>query len=196
MKAVHVTRYGIHHIIPVQMVKTGDIPEEIVFIQQPGQLVTLCIPYQITVFRQFNAFGDTRLDDLDVRIRFRNEIHSAEVQAFHFRSKPIIQALQNAKKRGVDVRLIVDAEDAARSNSRARDAAAKGVPVFTDASHGTAHNKVTIVDGKIVITGSYNYTDKAETRNSENLLVIRSKDLASQYEREWGKHFSHSKPFK
>ena len=121
---------------------------------------------------------------------------SVHMQAFHFRSKPIIQALQNAKKRGVDVRLIVDAEDAARSNSRARDAAAKGVPVFTDASHGTAHNKVTIVDGKIVITGSYNYTDKAETRNSENLLVIRSKDLASQYEREWGKHFSHSKPFK
>ena len=121
---------------------------------------------------------------------------SVHMQAFHFRSKPIIKALAKAVKRGVDVRLLVDAEDADRDNSRVRDAVALGIPVFADGSHSTAHNKVIIVDGSIVITGSYNFTNKAETQNSENLLVIRSKELAGKYEKNWEKHFSHSKPFK
>ena len=121
---------------------------------------------------------------------------SVHMQAFHLRSKPIIKALEKAVKRGLDVRVLVDAEDAERSNSRVRDAAAQGIPVYSDGSHSTAHNKVVIVDGSIVITGSYNFTNKAETQNSENLLVIRSKELAGKYEKNWENHFSHSKPFK
>ena len=41
------------------------------------------------------------------------------------------------------------------------------------------HNKVMIVDGK-VITGSYNFSENAET-NDENMLVIDSADVATAY---------------
>ncbi len=47
------------------------------------------------------------------------------------------------------------------------------------------HHKVWIVDGKIVITGSYNFTNNAETRNSENILILRDSNLAAQFQAEF-----------
>lgn len=44
------------------------------------------------------------------------------------------------------------------------------------------HNKVIIIDGKIVITGSYNFSQAAETKNAENILIIHSPKLAALYE--------------
>ena len=84
METVHVTHNGIQFSILVQMIKASDIPEEEFFVQQPGQLVTLRIPYQVTVFRQFYAFRNTGLDDLDIRIRFRDEVHGSDLQAVQF----------------------------------------------------------------------------------------------------------------
>jgi phosphatidylserine/phosphatidylglycerophosphate/cardiolipin synthase-like enzyme len=55
---------------------------------------------------------------------------------------------------------------------------AAGIAVFLDNRHVWAHDKVMILDGKIVITGSYNWTVAAEKSNSENLLVIRDLRLA------------------
>lgn len=43
------------------------------------------------------------------------------------------------------------------------------------------HNKVIVIDDEILITGSFNFTDSAEMRNAENLLIIRSKELSKIY---------------
>ncbi len=56
-----------------------------------------------------------------------------------------------------------------------------GIPVKIDAQHAIAHNKVMIIDGETVITGSFNFTKAAEEKNAENLLVIRDKKLAERY---------------
>lgn len=60
--------------------------------------------------------------------------------------------------------------------------------------HAIAHNKVMIIDSQAVITGSFNFTRAAELRNAENLLIIRSKELAEYYRREWAEHKAHSAP--
>jgi phosphatidylserine/phosphatidylglycerophosphate/cardiolipin synthase-like enzyme len=62
-----------------------------------------------------------------------------------------------------------------------------------DGSHAIAHNKVMIVDDNIVITGSFNFTNSAQTRNAENLLVLRSADLAQNYKANWLEHWKHSR---
>jgi hypothetical protein len=49
--------------------------------------------------------------------------------------------------------------------------------------------------GAVVITGSFNFTKGAEYDNAENLLVIRSKQLAAQYTRNWEAHAGHSEPY-
>ena len=64
-----------------------------------------------------------------------------------------------------------------------------------DAQHAIAHNKVMIIDGETVITGSFNFTKAAEENNAENLLVIRDKKLADQYTKNWQEHERHSKVY-
>lgn len=67
-----------------------------------------------------------------------------------------------------------------------------GIPVKIDAAHAIAHNKVMVVDGETVITGSFNFTKAAEEKNAENLLVIRDRKLAELYPRNWQEHERHS----
>ncbi len=67
-----------------------------------------------------------------------------------------------------------------------------GSATWIDAEHRIAHNKVMVIDGQTVITGSFNFTKSAETGNAENLLVIRSPELAGKYAENWKKHLEHS----
>lgn len=49
-----------------------------------------------------------------------------------------------------------------------------------------------IIDGTTVITGSFNFTKAAETKNAENLLIIKSEELAKLYIDNWNGHKQHS----
>ena len=62
-----------------------------------------------------------------------------------------------------------------------------------DKNHAIDHNKVLVLDGKTVITGSFNWTVSAEERNAENLLIIHDRQLAGAYRDNWLKHRDHSK---
>jgi len=52
-----------------------------------------------------------------------------------------------------------------------------GIPTLIDAQHAIARNKVMVLDGSVVITGSFNFTKAAEESNAENLLIIHSKEF-------------------
>ena len=64
-----------------------------------------------------------------------------------------------------------------------------------DAAHAIAHNKVMIIDGETVITGSFNFTRAAEEKNAENLLVIRDKFLAARYTENWQENAQYSEVY-
>ena len=65
-----------------------------------------------------------------------------------------------------------------------------GGEIKIDARHRIMHDKVIIIDGKTVITGSYNFSKNAELHNSENLLIIRSPELTEKYERHfWERYY-------
>jgi phosphatidylserine/phosphatidylglycerophosphate/cardiolipin synthase-like enzyme len=68
-----------------------------------------------------------------------------------------------------------------------------GVPLFSDGAHAIAHNKVMVMDGQVVVTGSFNFTNSAETRNAENLLILRSPQLAQSYRQNWLQHQQHAR---
>jgi len=114
------------------------------------------------------------------------------VQAYSFTSAPIAKALLNAHKRGVKVEVILDKSQRTQKYSSATFLYNSGIPTKIDAQHAKAHNKVMVIDGETVITGSFNFTKAAEENNAENLLVIRDKKLASLYIENWQKHSQHS----
>lgn len=121
--------------------------------------------------------------------------NSILVQAYSFTSAPIAKALLNAHKRGVRVEVILDKSQRTQSYSSATFLFNVGIPVKIDAQHSIAHNKVMIIDGESVITGSFNFTKAAEEKNAENLLVIHEKELASLYTKNWKEHADHSEVY-
>jgi phosphatidylserine/phosphatidylglycerophosphate/cardiolipin synthase-like enzyme len=117
------------------------------------------------------------------------------VQAYTFTSAPIAKALLNAHKRGVKVQVILDKSQRTQKYSSATFLTNVGIPVKIDAQHAIAHNKVMVIDGETVITGSFNFTKAAEANNAENLLVIRDRKLAERYSRNWEEHEKHSEVY-
>src|SRR5208283_5096110 len=117
------------------------------------------------------------------------------VQAYSFTSAPIAKALTEAHKRGVHVEIILDKSNETAQYSLADFTAHAGIPTYIDAAHAIAHNKIMIVDGETVITGSFNFTMAAEEKNAENLLIVKSKELAKTYIDNWNKHKEHSERY-
>jgi phosphatidylserine/phosphatidylglycerophosphate/cardiolipin synthase-like enzyme len=117
------------------------------------------------------------------------------VQAYSFTSAPIAQSLVEARRRGVNVAVILDESQRTEKYSEADFLAHNNVPTLIDAQHAIAHNKVMIIDGYLVLTGSFNFTRAAEEKNAENLLVINDPVLARKYDANWQAHERHSEPY-
>jgi len=118
------------------------------------------------------------------------------VQAYSFTSAPIAKALVEAHKRHVDVQVILDKSQKSERYSSATFLANEGIPTYIDAAHKIAHNKVMVIDGQTVITGSFNFTKAADSGNAENLLVINNApELAARYAQNWKEHLGHSEAY-
>ena len=127
-------------------------------------------------------------------------VHAARrsvlVEAYSFTSDPIAVALIDAEMRGVDVEVILDKSQEQARGSKADQISENGIPTYIDAAYRIAHDKVMIIDGGTVLTGSFNFTKAAQERNAENLLVIRDAGIAAKYEGNWREHAGHSEPFR
>ncbi len=117
------------------------------------------------------------------------------VQAYSFTSVRIAKALVDAHKRGVKIEVILDKSQRTEKYSSADFVQHAGIRTLIDAKHAIAHNKIMVIDGQTVITGSFNFTRAAEENNAENLLVIRSQDLAAKYTANWRAHAQHSEAY-
>lgn len=125
----------------------------------------------------------------------RRARHEILLQAYSFTSKPIAEALVDAKGRGLQVDILLDRSNEQESYSELKDLLGEGLVPLIDAEHAIAHNKVLILDGATVVTGSFNFTHQAEAENAENLIVIQGHpELARAYRQNFLEHKAHSKP--
>lgn len=108
----------------------------------------------------------------------------------------IADALVKAHHRKVDVKVILDHSNLKASNPLLKELINKKIDVQIDKPNGIAHNKILIIDKRIVLTGSYNFSAAAYKRNTENLLVIHDKTVAEEYTHNWEDRWNRSlKPF-
>ena len=117
------------------------------------------------------------------------------VQAYSFTNPAIASALADARSRGVNVVILLDKSHRTQRYSAADFTANAGITTLIDDRHAIAHNKIMIIDGQVVITGSYNFTRAAEKSNAENLVIIESGSVAEKYHNNWQKHRRHSLPY-
>ena len=111
----------------------------------------------------------------------KNAKHYVYVPVFVVTHKDFTNALIEAKQRGVDVRLIVDATSAGSKYSSVKNLRDNGVLVKTENRAGKMHMKSIIVDDKYVVLGSMNFTKSAENYNDENVLIISNPKLAANF---------------
>ena len=110
---------------------------------------------------------------------------SVDVVAYDFDLGRVADALIDAHRRGVRVRLVVESDNA-EGEPLVDDLAHAGVPVVEDGrSSGLMHDKFVVVDGEWVWTGSWNLTDNGTYRNNNNAVLIHSAALADNYAAEF-----------
>jgi phosphatidylserine/phosphatidylglycerophosphate/cardiolipin synthase-like enzyme len=114
------------------------------------------------------------------------------VAVYAFTNDDLAGALVRAKKRGVAVQVVLDREfDAANEKSQSKFIEAQKIPLrrlsgikskVFDKDAGLMHQKFAVIDRRMVLTGSYNWTHSADSLNDENLLLFRDAGpLAEEY---------------
>ena len=113
---------------------------------------------------------------------------SIRLAGYSFTSPAVVKALMDAKKRGVDVRVLIDdrGNRSAASQAAQRLIMGVGIPLRVISVYAIHHDKYIVVDGMTTETGSFNYSQAAAKSNSENVLVVwNDRAVAAQYLAHW-----------
>ncbi len=124
--------------------------------------------------------------DDEVSARLEELVNSAGssiyFMAYSFTSDPLGEAIRLRASEGVSVAGVMEAEQVGSNQGTEYDVfALEGLDVRLDGNPRQMHHKVIIIDEKIVVTGSYNFSSNAEERNDENVVIIHDPEIASQF---------------
>lgn len=110
-----------------------------------------------------------------------------DITAFTFTAGDIAEALFNAKERGIKIRIIIDRRQDQRHYQVIEFLKEEGFELqFLKGNiGGSMNNTFAIFDGKLLVTGSYNWTEYAEKFNYENALFIDEPDVIEKYKKEY-----------
>ena len=118
---------------------------------------------------------------------------SVDLADYDFDLATVTDALVRAQARGVRVRMVTDSDTVANKDSAIQAAFTElkgaGIPIVEDNRRAIMHHKFTVVDGRWLSTGSWNYTDGDTYRLNNNMIVIDSPELAANYSNEFAKMF-------
>ena len=105
------------------------------------------------------------------------------IAMYIFTDKEIALPLVKANERGVKVRLYMDQEQVVYPFSQSRFLVQNGINIRISTNNYNMHNKFAVIDNRLLLTGSYNWTFSANHRNDENLMVIDDPEIISRYQK-------------
>jgi len=116
------------------------------------------------------------------------------IAMYIFTDREIALPLAKARERGVKVRLYLDKDQVDYKYSQSRFLVQKGIKTRISTNNYNMHNKFAIIDNRLLLTGSYNWTFSANHRNDENLMVIDDPEIIeifqNQFEKLWFNKYS------
>ncbi len=114
---------------------------------------------------------------------------SLKVGVFTISDDRITRAILQAHRRGIKVKIVTDNEKLFDQGSDIKQLAQAGIPVRVDHTANHMHHKFAIIDNKVVVTGSYNWTRSAALYNHENIVVTSAKSIVvgfcEEFDRLW-----------
>ena len=115
--------------------------------------------------------------------------YSIDAAFFELNLQSVTDALIRAHQRGVQVRIVYDDEHT-EDDPQTEQLLGVGIPGTPDERSAFMHSKFVVIDGQIVWTGSWNLTENGTYRNNNNVIVIRSPELAANYTAEFEEMFN------
>jgi phosphatidylserine/phosphatidylglycerophosphate/cardiolipin synthase-like enzyme len=106
--------------------------------------------------------------------------------AFSFTDYPLAQTMIDRHSAGVDVAGVYEKTGSETEGAELRTFWCARVPVRQDGNPRFLHDKVIVVDNRIVITGSFNFSNNATDNNDENVIIIDNPEIAALYMEEFG----------
>ncbi|MGD8604260.1 MAG: phospholipase D-like domain-containing protein [Anaerolineales bacterium] len=171
--------------------------EEMFIDDRFGALSLLDTPYPVI------QVGDSRIEvlfspDDGVMDRVVDLVAQAQdeivIMAFALTSDPLAETLLERSAAGVHVTGVVESGQAGNAGSDVDRLQEAGIELYLDGNPANMHHKVIILDGSIVITGSYNFSRNAEEFNDENLIILYDPSLASRFLLEWERVLAQAVP--
>jgi phosphatidylserine/phosphatidylglycerophosphate/cardiolipin synthase-like enzyme len=107
------------------------------------------------------------------------------IAMYTFTDKEIALPLIDAQERGVKVRVYLDRSQIGSTYSISRLLVQDGIKVRISTNNYIMHNKFAIIDNRLLLTGSYNWTASANNRNDENLLVIDDPEIIKIFQNQF-----------
>ena len=131
----------------------------------------------------FSPGEDCRRQLLDLLVAARETL---DISVFTISDDRLSDAIAAAHRRGIQVRLITDNDKAHDLGSDIYKLIDQGVEVRMDNTDNHMHHKFAVVDKRILVNGSFNWTRSATDYNQENILVTDEPKLVSAYLAEFG----------
>ena len=107
------------------------------------------------------------------------------IAMYIFTDRELALPLIEARERGVKVRLYLDKDQVEYQYSQSRFLVQKGIKVRVSTNNYIMHNKFAIIDNRLLLTGSYNWTFSANNRNDENLMVIDDPEIIAIFQNQF-----------
>lgn len=152
-----------------------------------AQKPLLHIPLRITMIQSYFSPGNDILDAITEQLQ--QCTNSLDICVFTLSDDRILDAIIACYRDGITIRVLSDNDKQYDRGSDIRTLSDAGVDVRVDVSDAHMHHKFMVVDEQIVVTGSYNWTRSAATRNAENIVIIDDQSTAEsfleEYERLW-----------
>jgi phosphatidylserine/phosphatidylglycerophosphate/cardiolipin synthase-like enzyme len=105
--------------------------------------------------------------------------------AFSFTSEGIAEAMVERAAEGISLLGVLETTQVRSNTGTQFEVLRGGGGVYLDANPRNMHHKLILIDGEIIITGSYNFSESAESKNDEDLLILRNPELAATFEWEF-----------
>ena len=128
---------------------------------------------------------------IDTLLEARNNV---KICVFTISDNRIVDAIKELQYRGINIKIISDNDKRFDRGSDIEYIARRGIDVHIDLTEAHMHHKFAVIDDKITITGSYNWTRSAERYNHENIVITDSEKIAKAFTKEFDKLWEKTEP--
>ena len=120
----------------------------------------------------------------------RNAESSVKIASFSFTREELADELLKADIKGINIAILTEARQRNVQNSQYARLKDFGLNIRIDGNKNNMHHKFIVIDDKIVVTGSPNFSFSGFNRNDENMLIIFNEELALGFTREFDRMFT------